>query len=261
MKNNTYALGDLHGNFRALKQVLERSNFDYDNDTLISLGDICDGRDEVYQCVEELLKIKNLIHIRGNHDEPFNEFCQSGLHPWGWSQGGNKTALSYLKLTDREGMIQPKGMEGRFITALNPEDVPLLHQEFFRTQHNYYIDDENRLFVHGGFNRHSEIKTQMPYTLHWDRDLWSAALSYEAMTPEDGLKTHFKMKDNFKEVFIGHTTTQMWKKTEVMRAANIYNLDTGAGGSGRLCLMNVDTKEAFYSDLANNLYPEQLGRW
>ena len=257
-----FACGDIHGNYKGLKQVLERSNFDYNNDVLIQLGDICDGRDEVYECVEELLKISNLIHIRGNHDEPFAEFCQSGIHPWGWAQGGNATAKSYLKLSDKEHLITPIGKEGKYLTALNTDDVPLLHQEFFRTQHYYYVDNENRLFIHGGFNRHFPLKEQMLYTLLWDRDLWNSALSYEAAIKNhsEGLKPTFKIKDNFKEIYIGHTTTQMWGETQFMKAANIYNLDTGAGGSGRVCIMNVDTKEAFYSDLANDLYPEQKGR-
>ena len=47
----TFALGDIHGNYKALKQCLERSNFDYDNDTLIFLGDVCDGWTDVYKCI------------------------------------------------------------------------------------------------------------------------------------------------------------------------------------------------------------------
>lgn len=65
--NKTFCCGDIHGNYKALKQVLEKSNFDYDNDTLISLGDIVDGWSDTYKCVEELLKIKNRIDIKGNH--------------------------------------------------------------------------------------------------------------------------------------------------------------------------------------------------
>ena len=30
-------MGDVHGSYKALKQVLEKCNFDYEKDTLISL--------------------------------------------------------------------------------------------------------------------------------------------------------------------------------------------------------------------------------
>jgi predicted phosphodiesterase len=67
-KGNIYCIGDLHGNHKGLLQCLERSGFDNDVDTLISLGDVVDGHCESFEVVEELLKIKNLIAIKGNHD-------------------------------------------------------------------------------------------------------------------------------------------------------------------------------------------------
>ena len=67
----TFVIGDIHGNYRGLMQCLERSNFDYDKDTLISLGDVVDGHSESYEVVEELLKIKNLIAIKGNDSYGF----------------------------------------------------------------------------------------------------------------------------------------------------------------------------------------------
>ncbi len=33
-----------------------------------------------------------------------------------------------------------------------------------------------------------------------------------------------------------------------MKAANVYNLDTGAGGTGRLTIMEVATKQFWQSD-------------
>ena len=63
-----YVLGDIHGNFKALKQVLKRSKFDYEKDELIIIGDVVDGYSCSFEVVEELLKIKNKVFILGNHD-------------------------------------------------------------------------------------------------------------------------------------------------------------------------------------------------
>ena len=56
----------------ALVQCLERSGFDKEKDRLISLGDIADGWTETAECFEELLTIKNLVVVRGNHDQWLN---------------------------------------------------------------------------------------------------------------------------------------------------------------------------------------------
>lgn len=256
----TMVIGDLHGNYLGLKQVLERSEFDYDNDTLIQLGDIVDGGPDIFECVEELLKIKNLIPIKGNHDEWFREWLTVGIHPDKWEQGGYKTALSYLKQIGKGHLIQKK-LSGSYLVALNPDDVPALHQKLFQEQLLYYIDDNNRLFIHGGFDRNRELKeqkNQKSWVLYWDRSLWSAALSYETMMPQNKKVIKFKMKDNFKEVYIGHTSTVFWGKDYPMNAANVWNIDTGGGSrKGRVSIMDVDTKEFWQSDLTKELYPNE----
>ena len=68
MKKKRYVLGDVHANFKALKQVLKKSKFDYEKDELIIIGDVVDGYNSSFEVVEELLKIKNKVFIIGNHD-------------------------------------------------------------------------------------------------------------------------------------------------------------------------------------------------
>jgi len=60
----TFVMGDIHGSLLALKQCLQRSKFNYQKDKLIVLGDIIDGHDDAFECVEELLKIRHLVAIR-----------------------------------------------------------------------------------------------------------------------------------------------------------------------------------------------------
>lgn len=66
--NKVFCIGDIHGSYKGLLQCLRKSNFDYKNDTLICLGDVVDGWSQVKECFDELLKIKNLIYVIGNHD-------------------------------------------------------------------------------------------------------------------------------------------------------------------------------------------------
>lgn len=241
----TYVLGDVHGGYKALKQVLERSEFDYENDLLITLGDIADGWPDVKECVSELLKIKNRIDIRGNHDQWLETWMEYGTKSEHWlSQGGQASYDSYIQLR----MHDPKEF-GR-------------HHDFFRKQHWYYIDDKNRLFVHGGFTHVRGVKDQhSKMELLWDRSLWELALMAKKQYYKFG--SHFqhfpKRLGLYEEIFIGHTTVTAIGKDTPQNATTVWNMDTGGGWEGKLSIMNVDTKEFFQSDLVEELYPDYEG--
>jgi serine/threonine protein phosphatase 1 len=260
MTNNTWVIGDVHGAYKALLQVLERAPIKK-GDTIIQLGDIADGWSEVYECVELLISMQsdyNMIFCKGNHDEWFDEWLKKGIHPVSWLQGAEATAQSYARHADRPIHIIPS--TGGFRVGMAYTDIPQTHIDFFNKQHLYYKDDNNRLFVHGGFNRHYTLEEnkKTPFLFYWDRDLWAGALSYKSMKSSDTLK--YKIKEPVTEVFIGHTATTNWDTDLPMKAANIWNLDTGAGFRGKLTIMNVETKEFFQSDEVSELYKHERGR-
>jgi serine/threonine protein phosphatase 1 len=233
----TWAVGDIHGNIKALEQVFKLAKDKLTpGDTIVFLGDYVDGWKYSFECIEFILSLKetyNVICITGNHDKWFLEFLNTGVHPVDWKDGGEATKTSYENRTEEE--IER-------------------HRIFFRNLPNYYIDTErNNCFVHGGFNRHGEFKEQMDYVYYWDRDLIQSAMSYE-----NSNKTHsFKIKTNFNRIFIGHTDTLNWNTTDIIKAANIYDIDTGAGYSGRLTMINTETLEVIQSFLAMSLYEDK----
>lgn len=185
------------------------------------MGDIVDRGPDSFGCVEELMKIKNLIAIRGNHDYHWLKYLKTGDEGILWRQGAKETYESYVN------------------AGVSPE----VHYDFFNNQLEYAIDEDNNLFIHGGFNRHQLIEEETnPEVFYWDRDLFLAALSYQGMKDQT---RPFRMKDGFRRVFIGHTPTQYFGSTVPMRAANIWNLDTGCGKGkdNPLTIMNIDTEE------------------
>jgi serine/threonine protein phosphatase 1 len=63
------------------------------------------------------------------------------------------------------------------------------------------------------------------------------------------------MANKFKNVFIGHTPTTNWNTSQPIFAANIINVDTGAGfKNGRLTIMNLETQEYFQSSKVKEKY-------
>lgn len=256
----TWVMGDKHGAARAMVQCFERSGFDFENDLLIDLGDVCDGWSEVKECVDLLLKCKNGIWLQGNHDTWFDTWMRTGVNPVSWMQGGNATAESYARHASTTEMpIHVMPSSGAWVTNLCNIDIPKSHQHFFGHQIPYYVDEKNRCFVHGGFNRDQSIKDNDHSELMWDRSLWRKAMS---CTGGQKLVT----VDGFSEIFIGHTATVNFvdkKQNRIdtpMSCGGVWNVDTGAGFKGKLTIMNVDTKEYFQSDPVDSLYPEENGR-
>lgn len=250
---NTWVIADIHGSFKALKQVFERAPIK-EGDTIIQLGDICDGWSEVYECVDLLISMKekyNMIFIKGNHDEWFHTFLSVGVQPVHWLQGGEGTLTSYCRNAQRE--IKIYSVMGGYNSNLTNYDIPKSHIDFFNNQLLWYIDEQDRFFVHGGFNREESIYTQPDSDFYWDRDLWRKAMS---CSKDQKLNTI----EGFKEVFIGHTTTLEHGVDTPITSGGITNLDTGAGFNGKLTIMNVDTKEYYQSDNVKDLYPNERGR-
>jgi len=101
-----FAVGDIHGAYKALLQCFERSGFDCKNDRLIVLGDVCDGYPDVRQCIDELLKIKHCDLIIGNHDKWALDWGLYGTMPEIWtSQGGRQKWLPMAEVRCRRRIL------------------------------------------------------------------------------------------------------------------------------------------------------------
>lgn len=224
--SRTFVIGDIHGAHRALVQCLQRSGFDYENDILISLGDVCDGWPETKKAIDELMRIKNLTYIFGNHDFWTLEWMRYGLidEVW-WEQGGESTVNSF----------KGTGFEN--------------HLAFLERALPYYRLD-NKLFVHAGINPLRPIEQQTLQIFLWDRKLSRMALDayYSGI---------YSKHTEYDEVYLGHTPVPFQKP---IQSGEIWLMDTGAGWSGVLCMMDIHSKEIFTSDPVPSLYPGVEGR-
>ena len=230
----TFVIGDIHGGYKALLQCLERSNFNKETDTLISLGDICDGWSQVREVFDELLSIKNLIFIIGNHDYWTLSWMNSGEKPLIWtSQGGQHTLESY---------------------GNNPENVPSEHRQLLQNGNVCYLDEKKRLFVHGGIDPNKSLDRQDIQEVMWDRDLITNARNKHNQKP------NYKYGKGFDEIFVGHTSITQFGKRVPTKFCNVWGLDTGGGWEWKLSIMDVDTHEYWQSDVVSSLYPNDVPR-
>ena len=238
-------IGDIHGGLKAVHQIIERAKVTKD-DTLIFLGDYVDGWSESPQVIDfllELNKINKCIFIRGNHDELLldwltndNKNIDEGM--W-YKHGGEATVLAYASVTNEKKQI---------------------HMEFLRSLKDYYLDDQNRLFIHAGFTNMNGIEHEyFPKLFYWDRSLWETALALDESIPKDSLYYPKRLK-LYKEIYIGHTPVTKINETTPIKKACVWNIDTGAAFNGPLTIMDVDTKEFWQSDSLMDLYFNEKGR-
>lgn len=195
-------------------------------DTLICLGDVADGWPETRQAIDQLILVKNLIYVLGNHDFWTLDWMVNKFADDTWlKQGGQATVDSY------------KG------------NIPEQHVQFFKRAVPYHMQ-QNKLFVHAGIQIDRPLEEQGIHTFLWDR-------SFARLAKREHQSNKHKRLTPFESVFIGHTPIP---DPQPVQYCEVWMMDTGAGWSGRLSMMNIDTMESFVSDPIPELYPDVKGR-
>lgn len=226
--NRVFVMGDVHGAYKALRECLSQVSFNYSKDTLICLGDVCDRGTEVYECFEELLQIKNLIYMLGNHDDFTLDWFLHKNRPEIWlMQGGAETIESYRK-----------------------RKIPGTHIGLLEKARLYYILDDF-CFVHGGFSPGIPLNKQDKDTFIWDRSLTDSVM--------DSDYGQSQRINPYEKVFVGHTPTIKYGSSEPIIKAGLVLMDTGAGWPlGKLSIMDVQTGEFWQSRSIHELYSNKI---
>lgn len=190
-----YVVGDIHGMFKKLYQTLENINFDFKNDRLFSVGDLCDrGPDS--NDVLDWLNAPWFFPVMGNHEEIVlmyenNMYNDDDLKSVGadwWlvlpSELKNKILKLYIDL--------PIAIEVETSIGL----VGIIHAEC----------------PHADWNKLPELLSGMNGAKMINRCLWST------MSP---MQNH--IIKNVKAVIVGHMT-----QTHYIVNGNVHLIDTGA---------------------------------
>ncbi len=209
----TFVIGDIHGHCKALVACLKACDFDYGQDRLIALGDVCDRGPHTKECIDELLKIRHLVYLLGNHDAWALEWVIYGKPAKEWmEQGGAETILSY------KGTGMPR--EHTLLLAKAP----------------LYFEDGNRLFVHAGFDPDLGVKGTPNEIFIWDRGLVASAEQLQKADPN-------RKFGGYDEIYIGHTPDAFDPGRGPRHFCNVWAMDSGAGYGYNLTIMDVDTKQ------------------
>ena len=236
----TLVIGDILSGKRALEQVLGRVKLQ-SQDHLIFLGDYVDGWSDAAETIDFLIRLsgyQKCTFIRGNHDDLCLNYLTKADAPENWLlHGGQQTKDSY---------------------DAQPGAIVEQHISFLRSLADYHFDAANsQLFLHAGFTNLRGVEYEyFSKTFYWDRTLWELAQVVEDSSTSD-LPPRLK---NYSEIFIGHTPVSKKEFTPPKRAANVWNIDTGAAFKGAVSILDVQTKQFWQSDAVESLYPGEPGR-
>ncbi len=237
-----FVIGDIHGALKALEDLLEKIAPTAD-DQLIFLGDLADGWPETAALIRYCIQLEqqfNTVFIMGNHDS----WCE------GWLQGSHAAGM-WLAHGGKASMES--------YASIGPEER-IAHLHFLQRMLPYFVDQQNRLYIHAGFtSRNGPAAESYPTNFYWDRSLWEMAVCLDPTIPKDS-PFYPKRLTHFTEIYVGHTPTLNYKSSLPMRGGNVWNVDTGAAFNGPLTAMEVSSKTIYQSRPVPDYYPGIQGR-
>lgn len=166
---NIYAIGDIHGCYTELMKLMEQLPINYEEDTIVFLGDYIDRGPDTSKVIQQLIEWKakypHWVMLYGNHEDLMLDALVYGgrkYHSYDlwYGQGGKETVHSYL----------PQNLSAYEKAIVQPEDVIIVdHLSFLTTLPRYY-ETEDYIFVHAGLRPGVSLEEQDERDLIWIRD-------------------------------------------------------------------------------------------
>ena len=214
----TYCISDIHGCHDEFMALLELIGFDPARDMLYILGDVIDRGGQSLECLRFVRKSKNIMLLRGNHEQMMLDYYDGKDFYGNWNRNGNskiKYEMRCLTGTERNNIL-----------------------EYIRKRPLY-----KTLSVNGRryFLSHAGLNVRLPFNRQGTDDcVWSREEFYLGA----GLKTH--------TVIFGHTPAFNIHGTDncAVWRDNRYNnkicIDCGCVYGGALAALRLDDGEIFY---------------
>jgi serine/threonine protein phosphatase 1 len=194
-KGRDFVVGDIHGYFSLLEDLLKRVNFDPENDRLFSVGDNID-RGPHSKEVLEWLKKPWFFSIQGNHEVMAIEWFRTKGSEWkNWAIHGGSWFMD-----------MPKEEQEKYI----PEFKKLPHVFEVETIHGTVG------IVHAECTPNDWWKFKTNYEDYKDNAQWGMGRFYAAMQGR-----HYNI-ENIRYVINGHMNVD-----QVSRSENTIYIDTG----------------------------------
>lgn len=209
----TLVISDIHGEIDMFNALLDKVNYDKENDQLILLGDYIDRGPDSKRVIERVMELKSegAITLIGNHEAMLLETVDGDAYGQERYKrnGGMETVKSYDATIESFALPNTKTF--------------YRHVDFIRNLDLYY-ETEDYIFVHAGVVPNKRLEDMTQDELLWIRDEF------------------FKKYHGKKTVIFGHTPTSTLHDSKnfdpYFGDNNIIGIDGGAVFGGQLnCLL------------------------
>lgn len=213
-----YVIGDIHGEYSKLKQLIEEILPDH-RTTLIFLGDYIGkgfNSKEVIDYLIQLNKKVNCVFLRGNHELMLLKAFGGDEKAIAFMEryGDLETVNSYFK--ERKTNITKNDII-RLLSIISKE-----HLSFFQNTRSYYSDD-NYLIVHAGINPEKIVLDNSCEDIFFIRNKFIDC--QEKVIDKRIIFGHTAFKNPYFDIFkVGIDTGAPYKDYDHLTA---YNLDKG----------------------------------
>ena len=219
MNKRLFTIGDIHGCFDSLKELVQNKILLQKSDKLILLGDYIDRGDKSKEVIDYIIELRkkefDIIPLMGNHEAMLLDAYKNEKNIPKWIQNSGDETLKSFKINSL------KDIESKYI-------------KFFKDL-RYYYSFEDYLFVHAGFNNN----VLNPFTDYYSM-LWKCEESYT--NPLLANKT----------IIHGHYPISVSKCEErVLSKLDVINIDTGCvykdeEGFGRLTAYECNNERILF---------------
>lgn len=149
--NRIYAIGDIHGYYNSLKELIENKIQLGKGDKLIFLGDYIDRGTDSKLVVDFILSLQDkgfdIVTLLGNHESMLLDVYNNKAAIYKWIMNGGSETLKSFNIDSLE-------------------KIELKYINFFNNLKPYFELD-NYLFVHAGFNDSLENPFSDNYAMLW----------------------------------------------------------------------------------------------
>lgn len=239
----TLVVGDIQGAFRSFMQVLERAEYNPEEDKLICLGNLVGPMPESSLVLETLIDFKEKAISQSNFHYPIILKGQNDIH---------FSNLIRLGLANNDEVSS--GLVESYYNVLLLSNSYIEKYSLFITNRtaSYFIDTYNRLYVHGGIKKNIYSDSEME--LASDTQMWKSACEIYAKS----MKGRLKISNKFDKIFLGNKEDHNAGCNQIhQKVFNIINLDSGPDHEkGKLTIMDAESEQFYTSDMSVDLYPE-----
>ena len=150
MRKKIFAVSDIHGHYKELKNALEKAGFIPNDEAqlLIVCGDCFDRGNENRLVFEYLNAIQNKILIKGNHEDMLSLILdKKHIGRGGFSNGLDCTIRDFFG-EEAFGILDPLYQSALRLNFLGKEDILSALHSFMDNMYDYF-ETERYVFTHG----------------------------------------------------------------------------------------------------------------